>query len=523
MPTQTVIRRGYYQDSVALMRLSTALSALPGVRQAAAQMATEANKELLEKAGLLTDEARQAQPNDLSLVIEAENAEALAKTLEEAERLLAQEPDAGSGTRVERQARTVASGVQLLPEANLLLISTPGQYAAAEALKGLKAGLHIFLFSDNVPIEQEVALKRLARERGLLVMGPDCGTCIIAGVALGFANVVRRGNIGVVGPAGTGIQEVTVLIDRFGGGISHAIGTGSHDISAEVGAITTLQALDALAADPGTEVVVIVAKPSAPEVVAQVVERCRQLGKPVVANFLGLAPGQIDLAGVTAAHTLEQAAALAVAAAQRRPANAGSDGVAASEGVAREAHARLAPGQRYIRGLFSGGTLVAEALVVLDDLGLATHSNVGSARGQRLADLATSVEHTLIDMGADEFTVGRPHPMIDFRARLERLRREAADPEVAVILLDVVLGYGAHADPAFDLAPAIAAARAEAAKAGRNLAIVGSVCGTEGDPQPLSSQEQRLREAGMLVLPSNAQAARVAAAIAVGQASAVGG
>lgn len=514
MAIRTVVRRGFYQDSVTLMRLSTELSALEGIQQASALMATEANKGLLEKVGLLTAEARLANPNDLLLVIEGDSEQALQAAVDRAGGLLEQRAAPSRGVE-ERRTRTIAAGLDSLPGANLLLVSTPGPYAAAEALMGLKAGLHVFLFSDNVPLEQEVLLKKVARQRGLLVMGPDCGTAILAGAPLGFANVVDRGPVGVVGPSGTGIQQVTVLVHRCGVGISQAIGTGSRDLSDAVGGITTFQALEGLAEDPNTRVVVIVAKPSSPVVAQQVVERCRGLGKPVVVNFLGMGPSDLDWSGVARASTLEEAAALAVdAATGRRPDLLGVSGEL--QGLAQKARRGLRPDQRYLRGLFSGGTLCAEALVALQQFGLAAHSNVSVHGALPLEGLDKSEEHSCIDMGADEFTMGRPHPMIDFRARIDRLRKEARDPSVAALLLDVVLGYGAHPNPAEELAPAIRHARAEAERDGRSLAVVGSVCGTERDPQGLATQERQLREAGMIVLPSNVQAARVAVAVATG-------
>src|SRR5580704_9603583 len=96
------------------------------------------------------------------------------------------------------------------------------------------------IFSDNVPIAEEASLKHEARERGLMVMGPDCGTAIIGGVPLAFANAVPRGDIGIIGASGTGIQEVSTLIARAGRGVRHAIGTGGRDMHAEVGGLTTL-------------------------------------------------------------------------------------------------------------------------------------------------------------------------------------------------------------------------------------------------------------------------------------------
>ncbi len=508
---RTIVRPGFYQDSVSLMRVAGEISKVAGVQMASAVMGTDANKELLAVAGLLTDEARAASANDLVLVVSAASDDAADLALEKAQQQLEGQLAPSGEQAGAAPVRTVAAAVAARPDANVLVVSTPGQYAGAEALKALKAGLHAFLFSDNVPLSQDIALKAEGRRRGLLVMGPDCGTSILDGVGLGFANAVARGPIGVVGPSGTGLQMVTVLADRLGSGISHAIGTGSHDLSDAIGGTTTLQGLEVLAEDPDTAVIVLVSKPPSPQVAQEVLTSCEKIDKPVVVNFLGLRPDELRVSdGITATRTLEEAARVAVAAASGSALDATSIAPEIFEAVT-DGRSRQGAGQRYLRGLFSGGTLCTEALVILSDLGVAVNSNVPLVPDLRLEDLQTGVEHTCIDMGADEFTVGRPHPMIDLRARIERLHREAQDPAVAVVLLDVVLGYGSHADPAAELAPAIRDACGTADADGRHLVVLGSVCGTDRDPQQLAKQEAALHGAGMVVVPSNAQAARVAA------------
>ncbi len=487
------------------MQLSARLLALPGVRQASAVMASANNLALLREAGMLEDDVA-AGPNDLLVAIDGDD-QAVTAALAEADRALNEEPSPGpAGGRQPTRPRSLEMGLEAVPGADLALISTPGDYAAVEAMKALRLGLHVMLFSDNVPAAAEIALKRYAAARDLLVMGPDCGTAIIAGVPLGFANVVRRGDIGLVAASGTGLQQVTCLIDRAGGGITQAIGTGGHDLSSEVGGITMLQGLTALAKDPRTRVIVLISKPPAPEVAARVLDLARAAGKPVVVNFIGADPFLIGSLGLTAARTLEDAAVLAVAAASGR----------APEPVRAELRDVPPPaaGQRYVRGLYSGGTFCYEATLLLAEVLAEVHSNTPVGGAQPLADVWRSQGHTLVDLGDDVFTRGRPHPMIDPRLRLERLAAEARDPATAVVLLDIVLGYGAHPDPAGVIAPAIAAAIAAAAAAGRRLAVVGFVCGTEADPQNLVRQEATLRDAGMILTRSNAEAARLAARIA---------
>ncbi len=510
MASATKTIRNFYRDSVALMQLSSTLGKLPGVRQASAVMASQANLALLREAGLLSS-AVEAGPNDLLIAIEGDDDALLAAAVTAAEQALERKPPSGAaGGRRGEPPRSLEMGLEAMPAAHLALISTPGDYAAAEAMKALRLGLNVMLFSDNVAVEDEIALKRYARAHDLIVMGPDCGTAIIGGIPLGFANVVRRGDIGVVAASGTGLQQVTCLVDRLGGGISQAIGTGGHDLSRDVGGISFLRGLQALADDDATRVLVLISKPPAPEVAAAVLASAGKAGKPVVVNFLGADPHLISGPRLTAAKTLEDAALAAVALATGEP----RDRLALAAAPFDPPH--LAAGQRYIRGLYSGGTFCYEATLLLSETLRAVHSNTPVGLAEALDDVWKSRGHTLVDLGDDLFTRGRPHPMIDHRLRNERIANEARDPETAVILIDVVIGYGAHDDPAAEIAPVVQEAIAHAASAGRSLSIVGFVCGTEADPQSLFDQEARLRGAGMVLAQSNAQAVRLAARIVAG-------
>jgi succinyl-CoA synthetase alpha subunit len=461
-------------------------------------MATPANLAVLAAAGMSEAAAAGPGPNDLVVAVTAGTGKEAAAALERASALLAAnvgpaEDEAATGKPA---AQTIGEGVAALPDANLALVSTPGTYAAAEALKALKRGLNVFLFSDNVPIEDEVALKTLAGRKGLLVMGPDCGTAIVGGVPLGFANAVRRGPIGLAAASGTGLQQVSCLIDRFGSGVSHALGTGGRDLDERVGGRTMLAAIRLLLDDPGTRVLVLISKPPSRTVARAILDAVRGASKPVVVNFLGGDPAEARAAGAHPARTFEAAAAIATALAFAEPPPTQEVGPDATLLTATDRIAeRLAPGQSTVRGLFSGGSLAGEAKLLLKDLRHGAHDAV-------------------IDLGDDEYTVGRPHPMIDPRLRVEKILEAAADPEVAVVLLDVVLGYGSHVDPGGALAPAIREAEAVARKAGRGLAVVASVCGTATDPQDLLRQEATLADAGVLLAPSNAQAAILAARIA---------
>jgi FdrA protein len=499
--------RNFYRDSVALMQLSSSLGKLPGVRSASAVMASEANLALLREAGLLSG-AVEAGPNDLLIAIEGDDEASLAEAVTVAEQALNPGPSSRAADGPRREPpRSLEMGLQAMPAANLALISTPGDYAAAEAMKALRLGLNVMLFSDNVAVEDEIALKRYARAHDLIVMGPDCGTAIIGGIPLGFANVVRRGDIGIVAASGTGLQQVTCLIDRLGGGVSQAIGTGGHDLSRGIGGISFLQGLQALADDDATRVIVLISKPPAPEVAAAVLASARKAGKPVVVNFLGAESQSISGPRLTVSKTLEDAAVASVALATGERFDRLALAAAAFDPP------RLAAGQRYIRGLYSGGTFCYEATLLLSETLSQVYSNTPVGPAKALDDVWKSRAHTLVDLGDDLFTRGRPHPMIDHRLRNERIANEARDAETAVILIDVVIGYGAHGDPAAEIAPVVQEAISRATSAGRNLTIVGFVCGTEADPQSLADQEARLRSAGMFLTQSNAQAVRLAARI----------
>jgi succinyl-CoA synthetase alpha subunit len=483
------VRPGTYRDSVSLMQVSRAVQQSPGVSAALVAMATELNLGLLAEMGLPAPDG--AGPNDLLVAVRADGDEALAAalgTLEAALLALSQKGPGAGGLGAHPASRTTGSAARRSP-ATLALVSVPGPYAFVEALDALEAGLHVMVFSDNVPVEQEVRLKDEAARRGLLVMGPDCGTAAVGGVGLGFANVVRPGRVGLVAASGTGAQQLMCLLDAAGVGTSACLGVGGRDLSAAVAGRSTRQALAALDADAGTDLVVVVSKPPAPEVAAQVRDLAAGLRTPV--RFALLGEGSDDLTAV-AEDVVRRLGAAVPAWPVWHP---------------DQEPAVLPPGSA-LRGLFSGGTLCDEAMVLAAAaLGPVASNTPLRPEWALPADLAAT-GHAMIDFGDDRLTSGRPHPMIDPTLRLERLAREAADPTVGVVLLDVVLGHGADPDPAASLAPAVRAARATARADGRELAVVVSLCGTAGDPQGRERQAQALSGAGATVLLSNAAAAR---------------
>ncbi len=487
------IRSGAYYDSAFLMQLQGFLADQPGVLDVGVVMGTDANKDVLAQSGLLVHEAQDALADDLVIVIKGETEEAAQLALSKVDELIASRRSRGGDE--DYLPKTVASAAAMLPEAQWVLVSVAGRYAAGVARQALAQNKHVFLYSDNVSVEDEVALKQEAASKGLLVMGPDCGTAIINGIGLGFANKVRAGSIGMVAASGTGLQQVSVRIHQMGGGLTHAIGTGGRDVKDAVGAITVRQGLDLLSRDPDTKVIVLVSKPPSKKVADDLVQAARRAGKPVVIDFIGYATALRQVENIYFATTFDEAAQLAVELSQ----------VDADWGASDVS--KFAPEQKYLRGLFSGGTLAYESLLILHNYFPGVYSNIPLSEEYRLKDSLVSQEHTLIDLGEDEFTVGRLHPMMDNDLRVRRIAKEAADPETAVILLDVVLGYGAHADPASELAPAIAAAIQTAKEAGRHLEVVAVVSGTDEDPQDMAAQIEALEQAGARVETSNDQAA----------------
>jgi len=489
-----------YKDSVSLMTVSARVTSIPGIEAASVVMASATNVDNLAQAGLGAFDVR---PNDLVVAVSGTD-EACDEALAVADKLLSAAPADGGDTAAAAPTTSIQMAVAKDHALNLALISVPGDYAAAEAMKALRLGLDVMVFSDNVSVEAELALKEYARDADLMVMGPDCGTSIVNGIPLGFANVVRRGPIGVVGASGTGTQEVTVRIHQNGSGVSQALGTGGHDLADAIGGISMLHGLAALDGDPATSVIVLVSKPPSPAVAAKVLAAAGASAKPVVVILLGADPATITGDGVYGAAYLAQAADMAVDLAQGNQPSSGDIAIAPEmQSTLTDLAAAMARSQQYVRGIFSGGTFCFEAQLVHRAHGIDAYSNTPVAGNTPLADIRTSVGNTIIDMGDDEFTQGKPHPMIDPSGKDARIRDEIADPTTAVVLFDVVLGYGSADDPTAELISIISAARAE----GSTVAFIGYVCGTDLDPQDRAKAVAGLQSAGVLVASSNAEAA----------------
>jgi succinyl-CoA synthetase alpha subunit len=484
------------------MGVSKRLSGAAGVQQNAVLMGSPANKALLADIGIQDPELDGAGPSDLVVAVIAATPVEVDEALGRLDEFLL----GGVQSAETSNPHSLEEGLARQPRANLAVISIPGEYAAREARKALESGLNVFLFSDNVSIQDELELKQFARAHSLLVMGPDCGTSLVGGVGIGFANAVRRGHIGVIGAAGTGLQEFTTQVHNAGLGISHAIGTGSHDLSDQVGGLTTLSALDALEADPHTTLIAVISKPPGAKTLASLEGRFKTCRKPVVCCFPGVKHGPEEAgAHVRHASTLDEAVALSIDPASGGPAAAPA-WTPAQQAWMEEAKARRAPGQKYLRGLFAGGTFCYQAQQILGDAGLQVYSNGPLDPRNRLADPNCSLEHSVVDLGADEFMVGRPHPMIDGTVRAQRILAEARDPQLAVLLLDIILGYNASTDPAGELIDSILQARQIVKERGGELPVVASLCATDGDPQDAALQARLLQDAGVLVFGTSARA-----------------
>lgn len=508
-----ILKRGEYFDSVSLMLIAKKISELEIVLDSAAVMGTPENKSMLQISGLLTDELQNAGDMDLMIAYKCNSQNESDLILQKINEFLKKSGDAVKSSGSQNPS-SLESAIKILPDVNLVLISVAGKYAGDEAMKALQNGLNVMLFSDNVSIEKEIELKNYAKKKGLFVMGPDCGTAIINGVPLAFANIVNRGNIGIVAASGTGLQEVSCLISNLGCGISQAIGTGGRDVKKEVGGIMFLEGIKALAEDNNAEVILLVSKPPADEVIIKIVELVNKIEKPVVGVFLNASIDLLKQSKINIAKTLEEGAMLAVTLSRgeniEKVYNDLESQYLELQTLAEKESAKLNKTHKYLRALFSGGTFCDETQLFFQNVNEDVFSNTPVGKVKKLKDVWKSEKHTIIDLGADEFTVGKPHPMIDYSSRNKRILAEANDPETAVILLDVVLGYGSNMDPLSELIPIIKEVKKLTSQQKRHLPVICSVTGTEKDPQNRTTVVVALKAEGALVMESNAAASKLA-------------
>lgn len=485
---KTIIKPNSYKDSIVLMLLTGEISELEGVNKVSIMMATEANKSIFDGSGMLTDEVKEASPNDIAIVIDVESDDILEEALVKIDEFLNQ--SSSGSTAGEQNAITWNQALEIQPEANLAVISTPGIYAAHEANVALDKGLNVFMFSDNVSLTDEKQLKDKALEKELLVMGPDCGTGIISGIPIAFTNQVASGSIGVVGASGTGIQEITSLVHQAGAGITSALGTGGRDLHEEIGGVTMLQSIKALKEDPSTKVIVVLSKPSAPVVQDKINDYLSTIDKPVVTLFLGEKP-TAHTDGIYRAYTLAEAARAAVMFDQGKDPIKELEAFNVKDVVAKQEG-------KVIKAYYSGGTLASEASMLISEaLQLEEKSS---------SNLFTDDGFVVVDLGDDEYTQGKPHPMIDPEVRVANMLDAANDDRTGVVLFDVVLGYGSHDDMASALAPSIVAVMEKQP----HVSIIATVCGTDLDPQGYASQVKILEDLGVIVCKSNEEAVLLA-------------
>jgi FdrA protein len=504
---KAIVEKNLMRDSLQLMKISEDLKKIPGVLEAVVAMGTETNKEIAKELGVLTPEVEAAGDDDLFAVIAAEDEETLKKALEKAKEWIMKPPSAG-----EMEYIDVETALAALPDANLALVSVPGEYARDVTMKFLERGIHVHLFSDHVPKEHEVELKKFAYENGLLVMGPGAGTSIINGIGIAFANAVDRGPIGIVAAAGTGLQEVSSLVSKMGAGVSQGIGVGGGDVKNYVGGLMTKLSMKLLEKDSQTKIITMVSKPPEQETLDSILEfAAKETTKPLVLGIMGKVSISVPEKlkhRTSVARTLHATALESV-----RLVNPEAYKKALEEytipyekllSTLQPIWEEFSPKQKYIRALYTGGTILSEALMIFDELGMKIYSNAPLKGQLELPDPFKSIENTVVDLGEEEFTAGRAHPMIDPTIRKLRIIDEAKDPGTAVLLLDFVLGYGSNPDPAGAHLDAIKKAKEIAEEDGRKLAVIGYVLGVENDPQKYSDQVEKLKSVGVLVLPTNA-------------------
>lgn len=487
-----------FRDSLFLLKMSNDVSAWEGVKQAVVVMGTENNKRILEQVGLYVGDAVNATADDLVIAVEVESADDEARILEDLQqrlKMVTSEKLAG------KTFYTLGSALAALPESNIVSISVPGKFAADMIKGALEADKHVFCFSQHVSVDDELELKRRACEKGLLLMGPDCGTAIVDGYGLGFANKVRSGSIGLVSASGSGLQEVVTLIHKAGGGISQAIGVGGRDMEGPVDGLMAEAAVRLLGDDERTEILVVLAKKASPGAQERVLAAAKNVGLPLVADFgLGCRPAKGDSGQTIIVTNFEECAREAIKLAglewlvpsTRREFTSWWDG---HRGGFRERF-----GDHWtLRGLYAGGSLCGEAVSLFQQSGIELSSNLGSP-----LEAYGEGENAFLDLGAEEYTEGRPHPFIDYRIRVSKIKEAFSIPSVGLLLMDVVLGWGSTGDPAGELVKGIRSARQEF---GKGPLIIASVCGTPEDFQNADEQITKLVAEGIFVAESNAAAA----------------
>lgn len=510
MVIRNYIEKDQYYDSVFLMRIANEIGKQEGIEKISVGMGTPLNKDTLSEMGLLLPAGEQAGPNDLIFAISADSDEFAQKVKEAFFEIITSKK-----TKKTNSYKTIDNLCQNVKDINLAVITVAGEFAYEQAKAALENKMNVFMFSDNVSIEQEIKLKNMASKKDLLMMGPNCGLCFINGIALGLCSKTRRGNIGIVAASGSGMQEVMAIIHKNGLGISHAIGTGGRDLSEQIGGATMIQGIRLLEKNDMTEVIVLISKPPAVKTLKLILDEVNKCTKPVIIQFINDNSGLIEGSLAISSKSFGDTAAIAVALAKKEQYKLSTEQEKFDKvkSVALEQAKSMAPEQKYFRGLYCGGTLMEESMTVMTNYVGDIFSNAPFEKKLMLESPFESRENSLIDMGEEDFTKGRPHVAIDPLVRLERFKKEARDSETAVILLDFLLGYSMHEDPAGIMAEVISKEKKLSAQDGRHLCVVASICGTDYDPQGYDNQKEKLEKAGVIVMENNGMAARMAAAV----------
>ena len=499
MINKLIVEKNRYVDSVTLMQVRAKAMKIAGAVIAEVQMATPANIDILKE--LEFEVPTDAGSNDLVCGIRAENEEAAEKILKVIDGVLNHRVESDENYTSLDEINFAETGY------NLAQISLPGEYAAKEAQKAMEYGCDVFIFSDNVSIEEERALKEYGHAHGKLVMGPDCGVGLSDGVCLGVGSIVKKGNVGIVGASGSGSQEVACVIEKCGYGVTEIIGTGGRDLAKEIGGITMMDGIRRLENDPETKVIVLVSKLADTQVMEEILAFADNMTKPVVAVFLGGNKKMYEGHRVIGVMNLEEAGLKAVELLTGKKEHLGySD--AELEAIANREIEKLHMNQKYFRGLFCGGTFTEESLIYFNQHNTENqlYTNLNNRYATQLEDAETSKGHTILDLGAENFTEKAPHPVFEPSLRVDRLKKELEDPDVAVVMIDFITGPAVAEDPFSDLA---AVAR-EANSSDRHITFIGAVCGSEEDPQNVTEMSKLLRDSGFIVTGSNYQSTKLA-------------
>lgn len=499
------VHKNRYVDSVTLMSIGDKVMSLSGISNAEVQMGTPANTEVLEELGYVL--SSDIKPDDLVFAVTGQTQEKIEEAFKFAESLLS-----GGGTMAGQRKYHDIGDIDLSADPyDIAQISLPGEYVLHEAKKALLIGMDLFIFSDNVPLEQELELKELGREMGRLVMGPDCGVGFINGVCLGAGSIMREGSIGIIAASGSGAQEVGSIIEKYGHGISNIIGTGGRDLYPEINGIEMLQAMKLMAEDNNTKVIVLVSKLAGLGVMNKILTEADKIQKAVVAIFLGSEKSLFEGHNVIPAFSLHEAAEKACKLISEDVVDLHLSKKDLQE-TAQSEYSRYDSNQKYFRGLFCGGTFTEEALIYLNEnlSGVNLNSNLKTRFADKLRDRHISLGHTILDLGAEDFTSEAPHPVFDPKLRAKRLEKEIGDPETAAILLDFITGPGVAQDP-FSLV--IETIKKDMSNTGKHITYIANICGTEQDPQNIRENIRKLKECGVIVTQSNYESIRLAGAI----------